>query len=110
MDSIQSILLLHSFEALISLARKPVYLFPASFGELGRKPTSSSCSTEQEAIEQGVVSIPQSIRAREVEGFVLPLSFVAVPTAYRSARLSSSCLRRREGSLLKLLLLPSCTS
>ena len=54
------------------------------------------------------LSICQSIRAGEVEGFLLPLSFVAVATAYRSAPLSFACLRRHEGSLLKLLLLPSC--
>lgn len=56
------------------------------------------------------LSIPQSVRAREVEGFLHPLSFVAVPTVYRSSPLSSSCLRRRVGSLLKLFLLPSYTS
>ena len=59
-----AILLLHAFDRLVSLARKPVYLFPAYFGELGRKPTSSSCSTEQQVIGRGVVSIRQSIRAR----------------------------------------------
>ena len=103
----QVILLLHAFDQLVSLARKPVYLFPASFGELERKPTSSPCSTEWEAVGQGVVSIRQSIGVREVEGFLRPLSFVAVATVYGGAPLSFACLRRREGSLLKLLLLPS---
>lgn len=104
----QVILLLRAFDQLVSLARKPVYLFPASFGELGRDPTSSSCSTEQKVIGQGVVSICQSIRVREVEDFLLPFSFIAVATVYRGAPLPSACLRRREGSLLKPLLLPSC--
>ena len=106
----QVIHLLRAFDQLVSLARKPVYLFPAYFGELGRQPTSSSCSTEWEAVGQGVVSIRRSIRAREVECSLLPLSFVAVATVYRGAPLSFACLRRREGSLLKLLLLPSCRS
>ena len=85
-----AILLLHSFDALIHPGLRPVYLFPAPFRELRGKPVRTSSSTELYVIGQGVVSIRQSIGVREVEGFLLPLSFVAVPTAYRSARLSSS--------------------
>lgn len=37
----QVILLLHAFDQLVSLARKPVYLFPASLGEPRGKPVQT---------------------------------------------------------------------
>ena len=107
MESIPAILLLQSLEHFIRLAVKPAYPF------LSRQVGGGGClfklltQPRNGYYKKAWLSICQSISAREVEGFLLPLLFVAVLTAYRGAPLSSACLRRREGNLLKLLLLPS---
>ena len=110
MESIPAILLFQSLEHFIRPAVKPAYPF------LSRQVGGGGClfklltQPSNRYYKKARLSIRQSIRVREVEGFLLPLSFVAVATVYRGTPLPSACLRRREESLLKLLLLPSCTS
>ncbi len=110
MDSMLAILLLQSLELFIRPAVKLTYPFLSRQVDGGGYLFKLLIQPSSSYYKKAGLSIPQSVRAREVEGFLHPLSFVAVPTVYRSSPLSSSCLRRRVGSLLKLFLLPSYTS
>ena len=108
MDSILAILLLQSLEHFIRPAVKPTYPFLSRQVGGGGSLFKPLLPPSNRYYKKPRLSIRRSIRAREVESFLLSLLFVAVLTAYRGASLSSVCLRRREESLLKLLLLPSC--
>ena len=108
MDSIPAILLFQSLEHFIRPAVKPTYPFLSRQVGGGGSLFKPLLPPSNRYCKKARLSIRRSIRAGEVEGFLLPFSFVAVATVYRGAPLPSACLRRREGSLLKLLLLPSC--
>ena len=107
MDSIPAILLLQSLEHFMCPAVTPAYPFLSCQGDGGGYLFKLFVQPSNRYYRKAGLSIPQSVRAGEVEGFLRSLSFVAVLTAYRGTPLSSACLGRREGSLLKLLLLPS---
>lgn len=110
MDSMLAILLLQSLELFIRPAVKLTYPFLSRQVDGGGYLFKLLIQPSSSYYKKAGLSIPQSVRAREVEGFLLPFSFIAVANVYRGAPLSFACLRRREGSLLKLLLLRSSTS
>ena len=83
------------FDQLVSPVLNPTSFCLCSMRQMERKTVHPSCSTEQKAMGQGVVSICQSIRSWGVEGFLLPLSFVAMLTVYRGDNLSPARLGRR---------------
>ena len=88
MDSIPAILLLQSLELFIRPAVKPTSPFLSRQVGGGGSLFKPLLPPSNRYYKKARLSIRQSIRVREVEGFLLPFSFVAVPTAYRSAPLS----------------------
>ena len=106
--SSQAILLLHSFDALVSPVLKPAPLYLYSMRLTEKKPVQASCSTEQKVIGQGVVSITQRLGGKRVktEGslcylFLCPLR-IGILTLLRLRQVGGG------GCLLKLLVQPSC--
>ena len=94
MDSILAILLLQSLEHFMRPAVTPTYPFLPCQGDGGGCLFKLFIQPSNGCYKKAGLSIPQSVRAREVEGFLHPLSFVAVATVYRGAPLFSACLRR----------------
>lgn len=90
MDSIPAILLLQSLELFIRPAVKLTYPFLSRQVGGGGSLLKPLLPPSNRYYKEARLSIRRSIRAGEVEGFLLPLLFVAVATADRSAPLSSS--------------------